>query len=86
MSVFKKVILILIAKNFNIMLKNISNLGETLSKVQQQKVHGGKAAPPDCPIGCGGKEAGDTCYNSAGCNCQGTCKSFGGNIVCDGIQ
>ena len=65
------------------MLKNISNLGGTLSKKQQQSIHGGADY---CFGGCVGKNAGDKCYTSSG-NCNtvlsGICKNFGGTLGCD---
>lgn len=64
------------------MLKNISNLGDTLSKQQQQNIHGGDAF---CRGGCVGKNAGDPCYTSSGgCRTRlsGICTNFGGTLGC----
>jgi hypothetical protein len=64
------------------MLKNISNLGETLNKIQQQNIHGGDAF---CRGGCVGKDAGDPCYTlSGGCRTRlpGICGSSGGSLAC----
>lgn len=64
------------------MLKNILNLGDILSKKQQQNIQGGAAY---CEEGCVDLQAGDTCYYSSG-NCNtaisGTCKNFGGTLGC----
>lgn len=63
------------------MLKNISNLGKSLSRSEQQRVQGGDAF---CKGGCAGKNAGDACYTSSG-GCRsvspGVCQSAGGNCI-----
>ncbi len=64
------------------MLKNISGLGNSLSKKQQQNIQGGDAY---CYGGCEGKNAGDACYTSSGgCRTRlsGICKNFGGTLGC----
>jgi len=66
------------------MLKNISSLGNSLSKQQQQNIQGGDAF---CRGGCVGKNEGDFCYTaSGGCNSSnvkpGTCTNFGGSLGC----
>lgn len=64
------------------MLKKISNLGGTLSKKQQQSIHGGDNY---CKGGCVGKKSGDNCYTNSG-SCRlaqpGRCGNSGGSLVC----
>ncbi len=64
------------------MLKNISNLGKSLSRSEQQRIQGGDAF---CKGGCAGKNAGDSCYTSSG-GCRsvlpGVCQNFGGTLGC----
>ena len=65
------------------MLKNISNLGDALSKKQQQNIQGGGAY---CFGGCAGKNEGDFCYTaSGGCNSRnvlpGICTDFSAGVL-----
>lgn len=64
------------------MLKNISSLGNSLSKQQQQHIHGGDAF---CRGGCVGKNSGDPCYTNSG-SCRlaqpGKCGNSGGSLQC----
>lgn len=64
------------------MLKNMSSLGNSLSKQQQQNIQGGDAF---CKGGCVGKNPGDACYTSSG-GCRtvspGICGNSGGSFQC----
>ncbi|MFC4633098.1 hypothetical protein ACFO3O_04225 [Dokdonia ponticola] len=64
------------------MLKNISSLGNSLSKKQQQNIQGGDAF---CKGGCVGKNGGDSCYTNSG-SCRlakpGICGNSGGSLTC----